>query len=540
MKQSQREDSIHRTRKTRRKLFGFATEHSASKSRGGLLGFAKASLLNSRTLGTAALCVGCSVLIYLSLTAPVPTLRGMVRDDGFFYLQIARNFSRGSGSTFDCIQPTNGYHPLWMLCLAGLSSVLDLIGLASAETYFRVGLICTLALMFLSVYLALRIIRRLTGKDFNGWSKIILLIYMIAFPFSTAYLSDGFLVTALIALSLHEYVHERYRLAFILTPLVFLARIDLLPLALFFCAYTFYRDRREGAKCFLALAITVAIYLYTNLHFFGHFSTVSAYLKTQLWNTISPAQNAIAQLLRLVGRMGVLSVFFFASLLLYLFNAQKVRSQVYQKRAYNLLVIMATGGFLYISGSLFFNMNLRDWYFMWPLYLTGICVFAGLEIFKHNTSGITLAQVRVSSSKIAAGFMSFVILSAGACIVYIGLNRSWDRPNYAYALWLKDQVSDDEPVLQVDGAGMIGYFSGRKVISADGLVGSFDYARKLHSGRLWYFLRDNNIKYLAIEYHMRQAVIGDDDMVEYHGNRFKVTPRNNYKQEFFLYTTEPD
>lgn len=37
------------------------------------------------------------------------------RDDAFYYFKVAQNISEGHGSTFDGINPTNGYHPLWML-----------------------------------------------------------------------------------------------------------------------------------------------------------------------------------------------------------------------------------------------------------------------------------------------------------------------------------------------------------------------------------------------------------------------------------------
>ena len=36
-------------------------------------------------------------------------------DDAFYYFGIARNVAEGHGSTFDGINLTNGYHPLWML-----------------------------------------------------------------------------------------------------------------------------------------------------------------------------------------------------------------------------------------------------------------------------------------------------------------------------------------------------------------------------------------------------------------------------------------
>ncbi|MBT3338633.1 MAG: hypothetical protein HN855_13750 [Anaerolineae bacterium] len=41
--------------------------------------------------------------------------RWFVRDDAYYYFKVAQNISEGLGSTFDGVNPTNGYHPLWML-----------------------------------------------------------------------------------------------------------------------------------------------------------------------------------------------------------------------------------------------------------------------------------------------------------------------------------------------------------------------------------------------------------------------------------------
>jgi hypothetical protein len=37
------------------------------------------------------------------------------RDDAFYYFKVAQNITEGMGSTFDGINLTNGYHPLWMI-----------------------------------------------------------------------------------------------------------------------------------------------------------------------------------------------------------------------------------------------------------------------------------------------------------------------------------------------------------------------------------------------------------------------------------------
>jgi hypothetical protein len=41
--------------------------------------------------------------------------RWFTRDDAYYYFKVAQNISEGHGSTFDGMNKTNGYHPLWML-----------------------------------------------------------------------------------------------------------------------------------------------------------------------------------------------------------------------------------------------------------------------------------------------------------------------------------------------------------------------------------------------------------------------------------------
>jgi len=38
-----------------------------------------------------------------------------MRDDAYYYFKVAQNITQGLGSTFDGINLTNGYHPLWMV-----------------------------------------------------------------------------------------------------------------------------------------------------------------------------------------------------------------------------------------------------------------------------------------------------------------------------------------------------------------------------------------------------------------------------------------
>src|SRR6187402_199529 len=46
-----------------------------------------------------------------------------VQDDCFYYLKVAQNLATGHGSTFNGLVATNGYHPLWLLLLAGVCAL---------------------------------------------------------------------------------------------------------------------------------------------------------------------------------------------------------------------------------------------------------------------------------------------------------------------------------------------------------------------------------------------------------------------------------
>ena len=58
-----------------------------------------------------------NLLVHLYIASrPANTLMNWyTSDDAFYYFQVARNVANGMGTTFDGINLTNGFHPLWML-----------------------------------------------------------------------------------------------------------------------------------------------------------------------------------------------------------------------------------------------------------------------------------------------------------------------------------------------------------------------------------------------------------------------------------------
>ncbi|MDP3449992.1 MAG: hypothetical protein Q8R87_05385, partial [Anaerolineaceae bacterium] len=58
--------------------------------------------------------------IYVSVTPANSLLNWYNSDDAFYYYKVAQNVLAGHGFTFDQINLTNGFHPLWMVVCLGV------------------------------------------------------------------------------------------------------------------------------------------------------------------------------------------------------------------------------------------------------------------------------------------------------------------------------------------------------------------------------------------------------------------------------------
>lgn len=69
---------------------------------------------NQRATLSILFVIGIFLSLYVALLPADKMLHWFDIDDGFFYFKVARNFNQGMGFTFDGINRTNGFHPLWM------------------------------------------------------------------------------------------------------------------------------------------------------------------------------------------------------------------------------------------------------------------------------------------------------------------------------------------------------------------------------------------------------------------------------------------
>lgn len=106
-------------------------------------------------IALASLVMG--VHLYAALSAShALTMRWFLRDDAYYYFKVAQNISQGLGSTFDGINLTNGYHPLWLLLCVPIFSLarFDLI------LPLRIVLVVMAAFSAASSILLYRLLRR--------------------------------------------------------------------------------------------------------------------------------------------------------------------------------------------------------------------------------------------------------------------------------------------------------------------------------------------------------------------------------------------
>lgn len=121
-----------------------------------------------RLVVAAPALAGVGLILGLALLGSESQLLACLKDDGYYYLAIARNIAGGHGATFDGLGPTNGFHPLW----AALETPIYAFGAASPYGAIRAVIVLAL-LVHLGAALAVRTAaRRLGGPaagDIAGW-----------------------------------------------------------------------------------------------------------------------------------------------------------------------------------------------------------------------------------------------------------------------------------------------------------------------------------------------------------------------------------
>lgn len=475
-------------------------------------------------------------------------------DDGFYYFKIAQQIAHGAGSTFDGMHLTNGYHPLWLLCLT------PIFWLTSApDAALILGVILQGVLMALAVGLVYHIARLSFGHlaaTLMGMLWVALTYKLALYGLEWGLHTLGML--AVVYVYLRWFGDDRSRpLAYLglglLLALTFLARLDTLPLAGTVGLFLAWRDLRGGhlsarSPRLLAFGLPIAIaclgYIGAEIWLFGQPLPVSSVIKRD-WSIyllshdrlylehgrlaawamqlLWPLRHltSLYPLTLAIGTFGALGCWLaaYGPRIAYLRQRTWPAKPAYSSalaawqawfdrtlRPWNPFVMFGVLQLFSYTWLYYGSLSFEPWYYVVQPLLAVVFAAALVDQF---------AQLIRRCGRFVAGALALTLFVGwcGVASYTVWSVKQWQdsirSPGHADPLYdASEWASAHVPAGAVVGAwnaGLLGYLSGRRVVNLDGLVNSWDYDR---AGRtdLCRYWNEVGITYLVDVFENRGAL----------------------------------
>jgi 4-amino-4-deoxy-L-arabinose transferase-like glycosyltransferase len=431
---------------------------------------------------------------YLVIKMTIPWLIGQVNaDDYYYYLVLARNSAAGFGPTFDGIELTNGFHPLYLLLLTFLAK----LSIGGSEFLIKAGLIL---LLFFHNATGVALGAGFRHRQRPDIGTLTALIWLLN-PWPLAITLNGVetpIATFLWTLIIFTFSVYRQQTQFdlkktlilgILVGLAILARTDGLLLLGALVVTELYRARRNGPDWVRFIAGT-------------GFISCTAFIVTLPWWWWS--WQSFGTIMQVSGKAIFLGTHGFDWL-----NSQLILSNVafvgrdYLARMilFTLLPLLALGfaawqcRYTPHPGRLKFKELLSEFDFAWLAIVALALWYSGWQWSVQNwyllptilvvTLGVGLAweqlllERNVPVIKPAGGLIAFTgTLILIAVYGTIGFGFPNQERGYYLAQWF-NQNTEPEAVIGAWNSGVIGYFTERKVVNLDGVVNNSIYDYKL-------------------------------------------------------------
>ena len=440
------------------------------------------------------------IVFYLISVVSFSDIRNLIYiipDDSSYYLKIAENFSNGLWMTFDGINKTNGFQPLWQFILIPVFFVTD----TTPENTLRIVLI----LQIILVSLALLIFCKTLSKIFD---KRILPVFVIIFLFYVFINAVNGMETALLIFmfSMLFYYGLKFKIFAIrnskfeiiwglILGILILARLDMVFLALSFGLFIVFSNvKNKFSKVsfiYIGVAIILLPYLLFNFIEFGNIIPISGYLKSTF-----PEINFFDKLKEVIRYRE--TYFFLCGLLYLIWFILKYKKLSESKNFYFYLFLssFAFGNLLLFLYLIFFlNWVIFYWYFItYSLFFAIFICIPVSHFLSLNNSGNLKIIFRISVL-IFIFYRSFKLFNA-LSLEYKSPESNWNVESYIASQWAK-QNTNPEDILAMKDTGHFAFFSERKVINLDGLVNSFEYQEILNNKILNKYLQNNNVIYIV-------------------------------------------
>jgi hypothetical protein len=456
-----------------------------------------------------------STLIFLSVVMmgvvatwllPMRWLATIVADDCFYYFKIAQNLAATGIPTFDGINPTNGFHPGWMVVLVVLLRVMPLD--LAQDTMARVCLFAQWPFLAASVTILLRSASFRPSLMSSAFSVLCILGVPFLRPISMGLETAlAFFFMALFWSTLARYVsdpsHAPWQ-AGLWGALWEFSRLDAFLIigsaSVFAAAYAKADLQGRSPISYRSLVKTIclvggpafAVFLAVaafNKMYFGHYLTVSAYIKSGFG----------------MPSIGFLSQQFYypvAALVILAFGIWLMRRERDTEHAARTLCIMSAAIIVYCAvfpWLVKYPLN-ASWYY----YPIGGLVLVAARLVWHVV-GTFATYVRPARAVLVIAAAAFAVSSwAYFASKPIFFTRCYD-------LAIKARELPPGSVIAFTDAGSVGFFSGHPTVNTDGVANSFAFLEAVSSGTVADFLKRSGVTHL-VERMPDPAVMESEDV----------------------------
>jgi hypothetical protein len=446
-----------------------------------------------------------SVLVVLYAGVFIARPEQLFADDTYFYLQVAWNFARGMGSTFNTLMPTNGYHPLWMLLCAAVYKVLP-----SRIAGMHGVAVLTSVLDGVMLWTMRQLLKQVAG---DLW--VLAFAVLIPFSFLSQLGTEGALSGLFLALViLHAYAmgeSPSLRTAMLFNleaALAVLSRLDNIFIIGFVWAAVWIeltrKGERSGRRLQLAMlpiyAVLWGAYLGSNWIYFHTLQPISGLLKSK--SAVTHALKDHFPHTALFAMVLILGCFTVVAL-----RKRDVFFRVVEVPF--LLGVIVHGSYIVLRMS---SETRWTWYYTSWIFLGAVLL--------ARAGFVVLAPRRWLVTPTAA---VLVLLLAGGW-VKLSYKRCYLGPSLRPPQSLIDAVSGKTGIHNAfvfDEPGYLAYFSDLKLIPLDGLMGDVAFQHDLAT---------KGVRALATEYHI-DGFIGP-------GEPFDEASAKNYCDQLYLASVE--
>jgi len=444
-----------------------------------------------------------AVFFTIFLFVPIPTLLANLADGAGYYLQIARHAAHGKWFTFDGVNPTNGFHPLWMIALVPVFKAVE----ATPEAYFRAAGLLVVGLLTLASFLFHRALRRMVpplAAAVAGAGFLVFAFANLNLMESAIFLVfvAGLLLYGVSSLATSRITSARAFGFGLLLGGVILCRLDAGFLAVAIGVAGLAEVARATEKqdplrvlvlVVLGACVVVLPYLLLNYARFGSPVPVSGRLESTFPHTDF---RTILEGLASLGKLR-LAILLFA---MGYGMARIVASRGRPPRAtptsrpilFALDVLAATTLVHALNEVLFVRWRLY-WHFVLLVPLFALLIAVTWSRYWPRISQVRRSGVLLLVCLAIAGEGAYAIrrMTSGKS------SRGWRAATYEASLWIRANTAETDRVA-APIPEIVGFFSGRGVVDLSGLCNDLGIQKAMASQTLGAYLRASGVRYIFL------------------------------------------